>query len=124
VHEKMGGHSAYFEVELHPHSRLHHAWAFEGQQDVEELEQDKVEHSQSMGQEEVYGQKVQVQVQVEVDYYDECTIVGSSHGFQSHFVVFQEIFAQEQAVDVWEVSQDDAHFFQPGVQHSGLAEVM
>jgi hypothetical protein len=111
----MGGRSAYFEVELHPHSRLHHAWAFEvqqdvEQQDVEELEQDKVEHNQSMGQEGVYGQKVQVQVQVEVDYYDVHAIVGSSHGSQLHSVVFQEIFAQAQAADVWEVSQDDAHF--------------
>jgi hypothetical protein len=124
VHSKMDGRSAYFEVELHPHSRLHHAWAFEVQQDVEELEQDKVEHNQSMGQEGVYGQKVQVQVQVEVDYYDVHAIVGSSHGSQLHSVVFQEIFAQAQAADVWEVSQDDAHFFQPGVQHSELAEEM
>jgi hypothetical protein len=120
----MGGHLAYFEVELHPHSRLHHAWAFEEQQDVEELEQDMVEHNQSMEQEGVYGQKAQVQVQVDVDYYDRCAIVGSPHGSRSHSVVFQEIFAQEQAIDVWEVTLDDVHFFQPGVQHSELAEVM
>jgi hypothetical protein len=102
--------------------------ALEGQQDVEELE-----HNQSLEQEEVYGQMVQVQVQevevevdvdVDVDEHDRHASVGSSHGSRLHFVVFQEIFAQEQAVDAWEVNQDDAHFFQLGVQHSELVEVM
>jgi hypothetical protein len=63
-------------------------------------------------------------VDVDVDDCDRHAIVGSSHGSQLHSVVFQEIFAQEQEDDVWEVSQDDAHFFQPGVQCSELAEVM
>ena len=68
--------------------------------------------------------QVQVQVEVEVDCYDVHATVGSSHGSQLHSAIFQEIFAQEQAVDVWEVTQDDAHLFQPGVQCSELAEVM